>query len=114
MFYLNMTTICIYIHLGISTLFIYFRLDISTIGISYWHLLLMLTCVLLPAQPLILTYVIQHLKIHALDQNTELGKLAQFAIEVSSEQEVNVQSTPENYNISTNQNLSVKKILINT
>ena len=52
-------------------------------ALRYWHLMTMATCVMLPPNGLILSYLKLHLKRYALQEHTEEGKYANFCIRVS-------------------------------
>ena len=51
--------------------------------IRYWHLMTMATCVMLPSDQLIFSYLILHLKRYSVQGNTDIGRYALFCIKVN-------------------------------
>ena len=47
---------------------------------GYWHLMTMATCVMFPPHPLVCKYLTVHLRRHALDGETEIGRYARFCL----------------------------------
>jgi len=49
---------------------------------QYWHMMTMATCVMVPANPVILKYLRLHLRRYSMLANAEEGKFAVFCAKV--------------------------------
>jgi len=51
---------------------------------QYWHMMTMATCVMVPANPVVLTYLRLHLRRYSMLSSAEEGKFAAFCAKVRS------------------------------
>jgi len=51
---------------------------------QYWHMMTMATCVMVPANPVVLTYLRLHLRRYSMLSSAEEGKFAAFCTKVRS------------------------------
>ena len=51
---------------------------------QYWHMMTMVTCVMVPANPVVMTYLRLHLRRYSMLSSAEEGKFAVFCAKVRS------------------------------